>query len=138
MAIDWTAWFEGYAADAAREDPTALASRYASTFLAAAPAGHATFPNDAAFVDWLRRVREGNRAAGLTSLGVAATREVPLGPSFALVTVTWEATWRATGPRPIRFEISYLLETSGEPKVLAYVSHEDQEAAMRREGLSPG
>lgn len=139
MGRDWTAWFEGYAADGDREDPSPLAARYGAAFLGASPAGSATWPNDGAFLDWLRRVRAGNHAAGLTSLRVAATREVPLGEAFALVTVTWEARYRATDDRPLRFEVSYLLATAGEPKVLAFVAHEDQEEAMRREGLgAPG
>ena len=139
MARDWRAWFEGYAADGDRKDPSPLAARYGAAFLAAGPAGSATYPNDAAFLDWLRQMRAGNRAAGLVSMRVAATREVPLGEAFALVTVTWEATYRAAADRPIRFELSYVLTTAGEPKVLAFVAHEDQEEAMRREGLAgPG
>lgn len=138
MTRVWKAWFEGYAADAERDDPAPLAARYGEVFPAAGPGGHASFPNDAAFLDRLRRVREGNRAAGLTSMTVAATREIPLGPAFTLVTVTWESTWRATGARRITFEISYLLDTTGEPRVLAYVSHEDHQGVMRREGIVPG
>jgi hypothetical protein len=135
MTHDWNAWFRGYSADAEHVDPTALAARYGAAFLAASPAGSATFPNDDAFLAWLRAVREGNVAAGLLSMGVASTREVPLGPAFALVTVTWEARFRATGDRPIRFEVSYLVTTGESPKVLAFVSHEDQEDAMRRAGI---
>jgi hypothetical protein len=137
MVHDWTRWFEGYAADADRDDPGALAARYGPSFLAASPSGTATFPNDAGFLAWLRGVREGNRAAGQTSLHVAATREIALGPAFALVTVTWEATYRTTGDRKIRFELSYLVTTAAEPKVVAFVAHEDQAEAMRREGLTP-
>lgn len=136
MTHDWDAWFRGYAADGEREDPTALAARYGASFLAASPAGSAAFPNDAAFLDWLRGVRAWNVTAGLVSMGVVATREVPLGAAFALVTVTWEAVFRAAAERPIRFEVSYLMATDGAPKVLAYVSHEDQEVAMRRAGIA--
>ena len=134
---DWDLWFTGYAADGQREDPGPLAARYGPSFLAASPAGTGTFPNDAAFLEWLRQIRAGNLSAGLESMRVAATRELPLGAAFALVTVTWEARFRATGDRSVPFEISYLMTTAPEPKVVAYVSHEDQVEAMRRAGVSP-
>lgn len=135
MTHDWESWFRGYAAEAEAEDPARLAARYGASFLAASPAGTATFPNDPAFLDWLRLVRAGNLAAGLVSMRVAGTRELPLGSAFVLVTVTWEATFRATGDRPISFDVSYLMTTADPPRVVAFVSHEDQEEAMRRAGL---
>lgn len=133
--FDWDGWFTGYAKDAEREDPGRLAARYGPSFLFAAPAGTATFPNDGAFLDWLRQVRAGNVASGLTAMGVVATREISLGTAFALVTVTWDARFQSTGDRPIQFEISYLMTTGAERTIVAYVSHEDQDEAMRRAGI---
>lgn len=58
---------------------------------------------------------------------------VPVGPNHCLVEVEWAALF---GEREVVFSISYLLEKNG-PRILAYVSHEDQEDKMRAEGLQP-
>ena len=88
------------------------------------------------WLKWLRQVRVQNTASGLVSMQVAGTRELKLGEAFALVTVTWEARFRATGERPIAFEISYLMTTGAQPTVVAFVSHDDQDEAMRRAGIT--
>ena len=65
--------------------------------------------------------------------------ETPFGAGYSLVTVTWAAaaTFQRTGDVPIRFGISSLLRQSeAGVRVAAYVSHEDQEDAMRAHGLS--
>jgi hypothetical protein len=74
----------------------------------------------------------------MRSLTVTAIREVTLSPLHCLATVTWGARFEKTGDRTITFEISYLLEAAEDAwRILSYVSREDQEAAMEKEGVMP-
>lgn len=130
------AYFERYARVALGPEPEKLAGFYDASFLAAGPKGGAAFNNDASFLAWLREVHAFNVRSGMTSMAVDGVGETPVSADYALVTVTWAATFRRTGDTPIPFSISYLLRASDEGlKVAVYVSHEDQEDAMRAHGL---
>lgn len=130
------AFFRRYASLALDEEPTKLAELYDASFLAAGPQGGAAFNNDESFLAWLRELRAFNARVGMTAMTVDEIHEVPVGAGYSLVTVSWAAAFQRTGPVPIRFKISYLLrEAEPLPKVAAYISHEDQEEAMRAHGL---
>ncbi len=129
-------YFRRYASLSLGPDPTKLAELYDVSFLAAGPKGGAAFRNDESFLAWLREVHAFNVRTGMTSLVVGEIREIPVGAGYTLVTVTWAATFERTGATPIRFAISYLLrDAEPHPKVAAYISHDDQEDAMRAHGL---
>jgi hypothetical protein len=129
-------YFERYARISLGPEPEKLADFYDASFLAAGPKGGAAFTNDESFRAWLREVHAFNVSSGMTSMAVDGVRETPVSADYALVTVAWAATFRRTGDAPIRFSISYILRTSDEGlKVAAYISHEDQEDAMRAHGL---
>ena len=60
----------------------------------------------------------------------------PIGDTYSFVTVEWGAKFEKTGGQLIHFKISYLLQfTQDEPKILAYVDHEDQQKVMKEFGL---
>lgn len=129
-------YFERYARTSLGPEPEALATFYDASFVAAGPKGSAAFTNDASFRAWLREVHAFNQKSGMSALSVEGVRETPVSADFVMATVTWAATFRKTGDAPIRFDITYLLRTSGERRaIVAYVSHEDQEDAMRAHGL---
>lgn len=129
-------YFRGYAAAATGADPTAPASFYAEQFIAAGPRGSAVFGNDEGFLDWLKQVHRFNRETGMEGLEVVSVRRAALGEAYTLATVEWGARFHKTGDELIRFEISYLLHAAEGPnRILAFVSHEDQEEAMRARGL---
>lgn len=129
-------FFQRYARVSLSAEPEHLADCYEPGFLAAGPGGGAVFRNDASFLQWLREVHAFNEASGMIALAPGAIREAPVGAGYTLVDVEWAAIFRRTGDTPIRFTISYLLRESGETlKIAAYISHEDQEEAMRAHGL---
>jgi hypothetical protein len=129
-------FFRRYARVSLGPEPEKLAEFYDASFLAAGPKGGAAFKNDETFLAWLREVHAFNVRSGMTSMTVGEISETPVGAGYTLVTVEWAATFQRTGESPIRFRISYLLRQSEEaPKVAAYISHEDQEDAMRASGL---
>lgn len=129
-------YFSRYASLALGPDAAQLAELYDASFLAAGPTGSAAFRNDESFLAWLRELHAFNARTGMTSMTVGEIHEMPVGAGYTLVTVTWAATFQRTGATPIRFTISYLLrEVESGLKVAAYISHDDQEDAMRAHGL---
>jgi hypothetical protein len=129
-------YFSRYASLALGPEPTKLAELYDTSFLAAGPKGGAAFKNDDKFLTWLRALHSFNVRTGLTSMTPGDLSEIPVGAGYSVVNVTWAATFHRTGAVPIRFTISYLLrEAESQLKVAAYISHEDQETAMRAHGL---
>jgi len=129
-------FFRRYARVSLGPEPETLADFYDTSFLVAGPKGGAAFKNDESFLAWLRELRLFNVKSGMTSMAVDGIGETPVGGGYTLVTVTWAATFQRTGDTPIRFSISYLLrESEASLKVAAYISHEDQEDAMRAHGL---
>jgi hypothetical protein len=128
--------FRRYATASLGQEPERLAAFYDQSFLAAGPLGAAAFTNDDDFLNWLKQVREFNLKAGMTSLGVVATRDISISKEYVLITVRWDARFLQTGDEQIEFEISYILRLAADgPRIAAYISHEDQEAVMRSRGL---
>ena len=42
------------------------------------------------------------------------------------------------GPKQVEFDVSYIVqETEIDPKIILLISHEDEEAAMKKLGLKP-
>ena len=133
---DLRPFFERYAHASRRAEPEALAALYAPVFIVGGPQGSHSFANDAKFLDWLRQVHAFNEQHGLLSLAVRDVGATVLSPLHTLATVRWGSRFARTGDRLIEFTIAYLLERAGDGwKVLAYISEEDQEAAMKKHGL---
>jgi len=129
-------FFRRYALVSLGPEPEKLADFYDTSFLAAGPKGGAAFRNDEDFLKWLRGVHEFNAKSGMTSMSAGTTDETSISADYTLVTVEWAATFERTGETMLRFKISYLLREFADGwKVAAYISHEDQEEAMRAHGL---
>jgi hypothetical protein len=129
-------FFRDYGRAAMGDDPAAIAAFYAESFLVAGPQGSATFPNDDQFLAWLRRLHDFNRQAGMLSMEPVAVAGTAVAPGYDLARVTWGARFQKTGDELIRFAITYIIRhTDQGPKLIAYISHEDQEEAMRAHGL---
>ena len=90
-------FFTRYAALSMGEDERALAEVYAPSFFVAGPKGSMTFANDAAFLDYLVRVRGFNREHGMSSVSPVAVREKALSPLHVLAQVRWSARFEKTG-----------------------------------------
>jgi hypothetical protein len=134
--VFWTQYFGEYAAASLSGQPETVAAFYATAFIAAAPKGSQVFQNDPAFLDWLRGVQTGNQAAGMAGLEVVGIEESRISDDYTMITVEWGARFHKTGYQLITFRIAYILELHGQrPQILAYISHEDQDEVMKREGL---
>lgn len=129
-------FFTVYGSFSVGDDPKAIASFYAESFIAAAPGGAASYDNDDQFIDWLNGVLQFNKQVGLQKMTPHNVDTTSMGEHFTLAKVTWEALFSKTGNKPIIFDISYILQHTGNgPKIIGYVSHDDQEAVMKEYGL---
>ena len=55
-----------------------------------------------------------------------------------MVTVHWAVKFEKTGEQVIEFDVSYIVqETNDMMKIILFISHEDEEEAMKKLGLQP-
>ena len=53
-----------------------------------------------------------------------------------MATIHWRVTFQKTGNKPIEFDVSYIFyEKDNEPEIILFISHEDEEEAMKKLGL---
>ena len=128
-------FFTDHASASLSGDPQSLATRYAPTFIVAGPQGSQAFANDEAFSEWLVQVRAGNLEIGMRALSPLTVDVQVLSPAHVLANVVWSAVFEKAGDTPVTFRIAYLLETTPEIKILAYVSEADEEAEKKKLGL---
>jgi hypothetical protein len=127
------AFFQRYADASIHGEPPAMAALYGPTFLVAGPKGSAAFTNDEKFLRWLSDLHTFNARQGMTSMTPVTANGSQLTPIHVLARVTWAARFATTGTRDITFDISYVLERSGDSwKVLGYFSETDQEDEMKK------
>ncbi|MPZ47795.1 MAG: hypothetical protein GEU75_00490 [Dehalococcoidia bacterium] len=129
-------FFHDYANASMAGDPAAIAAFYAESFVAAGPKGSAAFQNDDKFLDWLRQLHDFNQQTGMRAMEVVSVSDSAISEHYILARVGWGAKFEKTGDELISFDISYILYTAPEtPKIVAYISHEDQEDQMRQLNL---
>jgi hypothetical protein len=62
--------------------------------------------------------------------------ETPISNEYSMVLVHWGVTFRKTGDRRIEFDVSYLVQhTGGDPKIILFITHQDEQQAMQELGL---
>lgn len=62
--------------------------------------------------------------------------ETAISNEYSMVRVHWGVTFKKTGNRLIEFDITYFIQKTGpEPKIIMFIAHQDEEAAMRELGF---
>ncbi len=75
---------------------------------------------------------------GLEAAKLVTLTETPLDDHYSLVKVEWATYFRQLGNEPLTFEVTYIIQTSAEtPKIILFISHGDEQAVMRENGLLP-
>jgi len=63
---------------------------------------------------------------------------MPICNEYSMVVVRWGVTFEKIGTKQVEFDVSYIIqETDIDPKIILLISHEDEEAAMKKLGLQP-
>ncbi len=67
---------------------------------------------------------------------VAVTEAPAISPQYTSVNVEWSARFQRADAQDVRFRITYVVDHVAEPRIIFFVSHEDEQEAMRRLGLA--
>ena len=78
------------------------------------------------------------RSVGRKSARIISKRVMPICNEYSMVVVRWGVTFEKIGTKQVEFDVSYIIqETDIDPKIILLISHEDEEAAIKKLGLQP-
>ena len=116
-------------------DLKAISEYYADTFISAGPKGTIS-QSKKEFTEKAEQAAHFYRSVGQKSARIVSKRVMPISNDYSMVVVRWGVTFEKTGSRQIEFDVSYIIqETENDPKIILFISHEDEEAAMKKLGL---
>jgi hypothetical protein len=114
-----------------------VAGLYAENFVAAGPKGTISQSREA-FLASADQAAAFYRQVGQQSAAMRSARETWFGDKYVMVTIHWAVSFKSLA-EPVEFDISYLVQLTGpEPQIILFISHEDEQEAMRRLGLLKG
>lgn len=118
-------------------DMDAVASLYASDFIAASPAGVTTGKNDDRLEQLMEQGYARYRAIGTKEMRIRNVGISPVDEHHCVAHVAWTATY-ARQDQPyvaIDFDVHYLVQKlDGEPKIFGWMSG-DEQALLRKHGI---
>jgi len=118
-------------------DIEAIAQYYDDTFISAGPEGTIAQSKE----DFKKKVRQASemyRSLGQNSAKILSKGINSISDEYAIVTVHRGVTFEKTGDKVIQFDLSYIVRQIGDDaKVVMFISHEDEEEAMKKLGLKP-
>ena len=118
-------------------DLKTIANCYADTFISAGPKGTIS-QSKKEFEEKARQAADFYRSVGQNSARIISKRIMPICNEYSMVVVRWGVTFDKTGAKPVEFDVTYIVQETGtDPKIILFISHEDEEAAMKKLGLRP-
>ena len=118
-------------------DMDALTDLYASSFIAASPAGVRTAANDEAFRQAMIQGYAYYRAIGTKAMRIRDVRIDAIDACHCLAHVAWTAVYMREGGQDVTidFDVHYFIQQlDGEPRVFGWVSG-DEQALLRERGI---
>ena len=111
------------------------AALFSDTFISAGPKG-VIAQNKDEFVKKAAEAREFYKSVGQTSAKIVSKKFSPISNKYTMATIHWGVTFEKTGNKLIEFDVSYIVhEKDNEPEIILFISHEDEEEAMKKLGL---
>ncbi len=108
---------------------------YADTFISAGPKG-VIAQNKKEFEEKAEQAVDFYHSVGHKSARIISKRTMPICDKYTMVVIRWGVTFEKTGPKIFEFDITYIVyETEEEARVVLFISHEDEEEAMKKLGL---
>ncbi|AXC11448.1 hypothetical protein ACPOL_2124 [Acidisarcina polymorpha] len=120
-------------------DPAVVIAQFAETFLAAGPAGSTLVPA-ATFAQMLPSRRQYFEKAGLRASQLIARHDMQIGERYVLVDTQWKMDFAPTDKPEITLTVgsAFLIDMgSSDPKILAYLTHQDIYQLIQEHNLSP-
>ncbi len=128
--------FAGYEKAFSDLDFKKSASFFADTFISAGPKGTIA-QNKKEFEEKAEQASEFYKSVGQTSAKLLSMSETAISDAYTIVTIHWGVTFRKTGSEVVEFDVSYLVQLTGEePKIILFIAHQDEEEAMKKLGLT--
>jgi len=116
-------------------DLKTIADYYADTFISAGPKGTIAQSKDE-FVEKAGDAADFYRSVGQNSARIISKRIMPICNLYSMVVIRWGVTFEKTGAKPVEFDVTYIVqETGADPRIILFISHEDEEEAMKKLGL---
>ena len=131
-------FFRRYEVGANTFDPDLVVSQYTESFMGADPNGVACVANDEKFREAVPQRKVFFEQIGFKSAKVLDVAETPLDDRYTMAKVHWQMIFEKeeSKPQEFRFYITYFLFDPGTgPKVVFYISHDDEQKIMRDAGL---
>lgn len=133
-------FFERYEEGANTFNADLITALFGSSFMGADPNGVVCLQNDAAFRRAIPERKVLFESIGFRSARVLNVLETVLDDHYTMAKVHWHMEFEKTAGKPqeFRFFITYFLFDDGSgPRVVFYISHEDEQKVMREAGLLP-
>ena len=116
-------------------DLKAISDYYADAFISAGPKGTIS-QSKKEFTEKAEHAANFYRSVGQKSARIVSKRVMPISNEYSMVVVRWGVTFEKTGSRQIEFDVSYIIqETENNPKIILFISHDDEEGAIKKLGL---
>jgi hypothetical protein len=126
--------FDGYGKSFSALDMRRVANLYSKDFVAAGPKGVISQSREQ-FLANADKAAEFYRSVGQKSAEMKSAKENWFGDKYVMVTIHWAVTFESL-PKPAEFDVSYLVQlTDEEPKIILFISHEDEQETMQKLGL---
>src|SRR4030065_1039660 len=108
---------------------------FAEHFISAGPKGSIAQGRDE-FAKMATKAAEFFRRVGQTSAKILSIDEIPISNEYSMVRDHWGVTFKKSGNRLIEFDVTYFIQKTGpELKIIMFISHQDEEKAMKELGL---
>lgn len=108
---------------------------YADAFISAGPKG-VIAQSKKEFEKKAEQAAGFYRSVGQDSARIVSKRVIPICNEYSMVVIRWGVTFEKTGNKLIQFDVSYIVyEKNSPPEIILFISHEDEEEAMKKLGL---
>jgi len=129
--------FKQYEASFDKLDIKSLSEFCGDSFISAGPRGTIA-QSKKEFEEKGKEAVKFYRSMGRNSAKIISKRIMPISDCYSMVVIRWGVTFEKTGSKLIEFDITYIVQMTGDdPKIILFISHEDEEAAMKRIGIRP-
>jgi hypothetical protein len=129
--------FKDYETAFDKLDLKTISGYCADSFISAGPKGSIA-QSKKEYENKAEQVTQFYRSVGRKSARIISKRVMPICNEYSMVVVRWGVTFEKMGTKQVEFDVSYIIqETDVDPKIILLISHEDEEAAVKKLGLQP-
>lgn len=133
-------FFDRYEEGANTFDPDVVTSQFADSFMGADPNGVVCGENNEKFREAIPQRRAFFQQIGFRSAKILSIDATPLDERYTMAKVHWQMVFEKEQGNPLDFKffITYFLFDPGSgPRVVFYISHDDEQKVMKDAGLIP-